>query len=62
MDALLQFARTHLGTTIAIAAALLAGIYFLLNLKPAATKDAERRVAQLREREHDRYRELHPPK
>jgi hypothetical protein len=60
MNAILQLAQAHPVYAGAIAAAVLVALYFLLNIKSAATKDAERRISQLQDDGRDRYRGSRP--
>ncbi len=62
MDALVEFIRANPVVAVFIAGAVAVGLYLLLNMESAASKDARRRVNQLREQNRDRYRELRPPK
>lgn len=48
--------------TVVIAAAVLAALYYLANRKPKATRDAENRLAQLREKQADHYNKVRPPR
>lgn len=41
--------------------AVIIGIYYLLNYRPKMVRDAEQRLAQLREERGDLYRGLRPP-
>ncbi|MCK6555382.1 hypothetical protein L6Q96_12515 [Candidatus Binatia bacterium] len=43
-------------------AVALVGMYYLLNRKPKATRDAEARLEQLRKERHDHYRQQRPLK
>jgi hypothetical protein len=61
-DWLLQYVSTHPVAAGVIAVAVLAGRYLLLNRKPKATREAERRVAALREQGRDLYRGQRPLK
>jgi len=56
-ESLLRYALAHPVAAGAIAVVVLAGLYLLLNRKPRATREAERRVAALREQNRDMYRD-----
>jgi len=60
MNAIVQFAQAHPVYAGAIVAAVLVGLYFLLNIKSTATRDAERRISQLQDDGRDRYRGQRP--
>jgi len=44
--------------TVLVIVAVVAGVYFLLNYKPAAARDSERRLAELTDKNRDHYRDL----
>ncbi len=43
-------------------AAVLVGIYYLLNRKSRLVRDAERRLEELRRERSDQYKKLRPPR
>ncbi len=43
-----------------LAALALVALYYLANYKPKATRDAEKRLGQLREKQGDQYNKLRP--
>ena len=55
------YVRAHSGTAL-IAAVALAALYYLANRKPKATRDAEKRLGQLREKQADYYNKLRRPR
>ncbi|MBI4515735.1 MAG: hypothetical protein HY699_07960 [Deltaproteobacteria bacterium] len=62
MATLLKWALEHPVAAAALAVAVLAVGYFVLNHKPALVKDAERRVKEMRGKSQDRYNQLRPPR
>ncbi|MBI1816569.1 MAG: hypothetical protein HYR72_16440 [Deltaproteobacteria bacterium] len=62
MNKLLQLAQANPGKAIGVAAVVVVGLYFLLNRKSAATRDAEERIAQLRDQGRDKYTGQRPLK
>jgi hypothetical protein len=61
MDTVLSFAHEHQALALVLLVAVVVGGYLLLNRKPRAAREADRRFQELRDQSRNRYRGLRPP-
>lgn len=61
LSQLMEYIRANPANALGVAAVLV-GIYYLLNRKSRLVRDAERRLEELRRERSDQYKKLRPPR